>query len=697
MNAHSSLILDLTGSVKTWSWQFILRNNSNESVARDIAIPQEVTPALIYSSFHRQAHGIDIMQLQQWGIELFNQLFPQSLQEKLNHCIGSDLLFRVPPSWADIPFDLCYIPDKGFLGLIFCIGTTIILHNDATKPAISSKRDTCKPKPYERLFILADPAENLPSAHEEGLRLKNFAGKKGLLTHFISRADKHKVLDSITRASFVHFAGHSLCNGNAGHIGWEIGRGSVLSSDDIQTLRHYPSVPWLIFSNSCHGGSCGGNEIIGGIAGAFLIAGIPQFIGPIQKVNDNEACEFAIYFYRQLFKKRYLFKRIRPAKLLHNARKEMTKHKPSCTTPLFYRLYGDPCYSLRRRLPDWRYWLGHVHNLTMTCISAICIIALLLLWKNFHHDLYRLMPQLLQSAIPSSQKNAIAALSERAWDKRIAGYRKNNLFIEKPDVEYLVANVNNSSGKYMIFPQIDFRKTFPDSYNNKYYYYRPPNTLNMFMFRENPSLTDKLMLYSSVIGNLDNAQCTFLGKITGAKIIPLEDNDQISQISGNNVRRMARNVFMETDAVYILKKVAVVMENGTCKIVAGDILEKQIAHLEKNAYRNIPRNTTKIPLSAAPLTIAKLFFYRGNVQKQYTLWQDCITQQQRQSLEMIENWWSEVSRSTNHYIFTRQTTNSKEKKEFYFLCKQKGAYLSKPVIVSVRLVNEQWRVDGFYP
>jgi len=248
--------------------------------------------------------------------------------EEIERAKGGDILFYLPPEWANIPFELCYIPNKGFLGRIFQIGTMICLQTEGTvRKELPS---------YEKMLIIADPAGNLPSAHHEGVYLKQFARKNGLEIHLIASGQRQKISEAIEKSSMVHFAGHSFDTDSPHTTGWEIGSDTILNLSEIEKMRKSLSVPWLIFSNSCHAGNCGEGPYLSGIAGAFLKAGVSQVIAPIKWVNDREALEFARSFYK------YLFKRVTPAESLRAAKQERQKSNPDSVTPLFYRLYGDP-------------------------------------------------------------------------------------------------------------------------------------------------------------------------------------------------------------------------------------------------------------------------------------------------------------------------------------------------------------------
>lgn len=195
--------------------------------------------------------------------------------------------------------------------------------------------------PYNKMLIIADPAGNLPSAHREGMHLKQFAKKSSLEIQLIASGQRSKILDAIKTSSIVHFAGHSFDTGSPHSTGWEIGPDMVLDLTAIEEIGKNFSVPWLIFSNSCHASNCSEGSNLSGIAGAFLKAGVSQVVAPIKRINDGQALEFARSFYK------YLFKGKTPAESILASKQEMQKINTNSVTHLLYRLYGDPRFNPR--------------------------------------------------------------------------------------------------------------------------------------------------------------------------------------------------------------------------------------------------------------------------------------------------------------------------------------------------------------
>lgn len=113
------------------------------------------------------------------GIDLFHSIFPLEIVDMLKNAANADvcdIYFKVPLKWADIPFELCYIPKRGFLGQIFRIGTTI-------RVEMGDRRGK-EPPPIHKMLIITDSTEK---ACQEGEELKEQAKKNSWDTHFFYR------------------------------------------------------------------------------------------------------------------------------------------------------------------------------------------------------------------------------------------------------------------------------------------------------------------------------------------------------------------------------------------------------------------------------------------------------------------------------------------------------------------------------
>ncbi|MGA1867212.1 MAG: extracellular solute-binding protein [bacterium] len=344
-----SLMLTLNREEEYWLWDMVNRTSGQQrAITRKIRTPNPIRPAEIISSlnqiFSHNHSTITIPslkdKLREWGNEIWHRVFPHRIKNVIERAEEGDIFFRLPPEWADIPFELCYISSKDkFLGHIFQIGTVIILQPEEDG---EEEGDSQKQPHLDKMLIIADLIGNLSYAHHEGMELKKLADKYKIDRTVINRPLTTDVLlDHLRIHHVVHFAGHSHDTGNPDSTGWEINKNKLFNLHDIGKLRKGLSVPWLIFSNSCDAGMCGCDAHLHGIAGTFLKAGISQVIAPFKKVNDGEALKFAKYFYNNLFDGNP------PSSSLLHAKKKVFEENPDSVTPLLYRLSGDPRFGVK--------------------------------------------------------------------------------------------------------------------------------------------------------------------------------------------------------------------------------------------------------------------------------------------------------------------------------------------------------------
>lgn len=332
MSRYISLKLDIVATDTGWGWQIFHRSSgSNQSIVGIRPFPVDISADSIKRMVDNSISSGGLTQLRACGAEIYGKIFPKEIFQEIESSDSGDILFVVPPEWADIPFEIIYT-SRGYLGCLFKVGTIINVQSGnrpENKHCVASGS----------LLIISDPAGDIASAREEGFALKEVARKDGKQVHLLLSADKSKICHAIEDSSIVHFCGHSFCTDDAQTGGWQISSNTLFDLSDMEFIGTRPTVPWIVFSNSCYGGDCGGKENLSGIAGAFLKAGVAQVIGPIAKINDQEALSFARLFYGHLFKGQ-----MPSSALLGAKQKTEGRHINSCSH-LFYRLYGDPCYS----------------------------------------------------------------------------------------------------------------------------------------------------------------------------------------------------------------------------------------------------------------------------------------------------------------------------------------------------------------
>lgn len=98
----------------------------------------------------------------------------------------------------------------------------------------------------------------------------------------------------------VHFAGHGFFDREGERAGWVLDAQCQLSAREIFRVRQ---VPRLVFANACDSAEIGEaqqREQLVGLAQAFFLRGIPNFIGTGWEVDDGCAQECARWFYARV-------------------------------------------------------------------------------------------------------------------------------------------------------------------------------------------------------------------------------------------------------------------------------------------------------------------------------------------------------------------------------------------------------------
>jgi len=327
-----SLRLDLTSTEGRWGWRVFSRGKGvNRSITPVIYFPREVHPQEILEHFRCVIASLTKRSLYEFGHWMWDNVFACEAGIELDRSKSGDVLFVVPPRWADIPFELACTPDNEFLTSRFCLGTMLSIDAEAGVLPLIHDADGS-------LLVVADPSGELSEAYDEGIMLKNNNLQRKKRTHLITQFDKDKLLLEIQSHSILHFAGRSFDEDDPRGQGWDIGSQQLFSTIEMEQLRTSGIIPFLVFSNSCYGGQSGSG--MRGIAGALLKSGVPQVIGPIIKVGDKSAFRVAECFYA------HLTGVMNVAQALYLTKKELGQCSSDDIIPHFYRLFGDPCYKL---------------------------------------------------------------------------------------------------------------------------------------------------------------------------------------------------------------------------------------------------------------------------------------------------------------------------------------------------------------
>lgn len=403
MNNHCSLILILTvNNNHDWTWLLLHRNVNKNTISNVIQIPQHHSQNHPENFLKNKLNYSNIYQLRKYGNNLSQILFPDQILKEIEKHSHGDILFSVPTKWSDIPFELCYLKDKGFLGELFQIGT--IISSIPTLPQKHTKSIFIS----SEMLIIINRSLDAPYVSQEGKSLKELFTKKKLTTRIINNGNKIKILSAIEKASFIHFAGHSNYENNCESLVWPLQNNDFLTEHDISTLKDNPSVPCLIFSNSCHSGKCHTLKTFSGIASAFLRIGVPIVIGSIDKINDADALKFSQHFYKDLLNNYNLIHGVKPAKSLLNARKSMLSHKPDSITPLLYRFYGDPKSTFSLKLHYKELFTAFLPVNSGVIAAIIVLISTMIFAMAFQQkiDIFINKKKIVKESVTSSFTNA---------------------------------------------------------------------------------------------------------------------------------------------------------------------------------------------------------------------------------------------------------------------------------------------------
>lgn len=295
------------------------------------------------------APSVDVSgELRKIGETVFQQIFPEMLQDRLRNQPRGYLFLHVDHALRNIPWELlhdgtCFLADK------FAIGKNVASH--WTDMGNLEKERL-------RVLIIADPTEDLEWARIEGEglydSLNTEIGPDLIDVQFMvgKRITKLNLLSALKDRDVIHYAGHVYTEDDPRESGWLLYGDKMLRAREIEKSGY---TPHLVFSNSClsapsragnSGSSNMGTDASGDahynrfndIAGAFLKAGIGNYIGTHWEIKDNRRTyDFALHFYRSIFEEKTV------GEALFDARNHARRSFPSFDlTWANYLLHGNP-------------------------------------------------------------------------------------------------------------------------------------------------------------------------------------------------------------------------------------------------------------------------------------------------------------------------------------------------------------------
>jgi CHAT domain-containing protein len=254
---------------------------------------QEVSAEILSVALPGQSRGAGtavVQELQRLGGVLFSHLLTEEARRRLRVAQPGDLYLRLDEALLQVPWELCYDGEQ-FLSTKFRVGRQVItsapLPNRGTAPSRQGAL---------RVLVIADPTETLPQASTEAEQLcELLGGIRGVEVTLLGGSETRRVplLAALQAHDIVHFAGHSQYNPQTpSRSGWVLHEG-ILTAGELGKLS---LPPLLVFSNSCQAGATaawqGGARAEGyafGLGGAFLLAGVQNYVGTLWNVPDEES------------------------------------------------------------------------------------------------------------------------------------------------------------------------------------------------------------------------------------------------------------------------------------------------------------------------------------------------------------------------------------------------------------------------
>ena len=322
-----------------------------------ITISPEIILSLsqeIYSLLHRSAHSIGNnhkgigQSLQQVGRHLYDSLFPFPIKEKLAAAASRNLYLTIDDSLVGVPWEIMHDGEE-FWGLHFNMGRRVHTSHSVLEPKIRHNDQKIK------MWILADPRNDLPDSYDEGKALAKKLEQWGdtFEVYFeTSNIDFKKIFRRISEFDIIHYAGHAAYNQeNPDLSGWHLKDGYLTARHIMQMPGGKKSFPSLIFSNACQSGqtsewpSAEPNEWIKyqafDLVNAFLRCGVRHYIGTFQDVTDPTSLHLGLHFYNLMMKSRSIGESLRQARL-----RLINQYGQDTLVWANYMLYGNPtiCY-----------------------------------------------------------------------------------------------------------------------------------------------------------------------------------------------------------------------------------------------------------------------------------------------------------------------------------------------------------------
>jgi CHAT domain-containing protein/tetratricopeptide (TPR) repeat protein len=376
---------ELASTLKHYSQLHVVIPQINKSC-------QEVTSILDNANKNGPLKTDLLDRLKKTGRFLWDHLLTRQVKDRLVSGVIKELVLSLDEELIDIPWELLYDGNE-FFCLKYNLGRVV---RTKEQPRCLRYRSAASSL---RMLILANPTDDLQSAYQEGVYIKNqFERKRNKIkidfksTHI----DTLYVKKNLRDYDIVHFAGHcEYDSADPKSTGWLLSDGKF-TTGDIFALSESLSLPNLVFSNACLSAKNARGvmdsdyqEKTYSLAAAFLFSGVRHYIGTIWQIEDPVSLVFAKEFYDQLIKGSSVGAAIRSGRL-----RLIKEYGSASISWANYILYGDPHFVLFRPVKSnpagfkikERFLAYRRHILKCAlCVFFICVVTwmfLLLPVKN---------------------------------------------------------------------------------------------------------------------------------------------------------------------------------------------------------------------------------------------------------------------------------------------------------------------------
>jgi hypothetical protein len=293
----------------------------------------------------------DLRDLKALGERLASALFSDDLSRELAALLRLHIVVYHDTWCSQVPWELIRVGNR-----TLCAGAGVSRRHLAS-PGVGAR--WLEPRSGGQqltVLLVADPTENLADAFAEGRMIERLFSSDPMVEVtplFRENASKARLLEEIRSGKFdaVHYAGHALYNPDVPEKGGLVCyKEEVLTGSDLVDIARPPA---LVVFNACQAGRIRSSrrptgslrDLVPvrdriGIAEAFLVAGIANYVGTYWPVGDRDARMFARTFYRMLSTGRTIGQSL--------ARARRTLRRKGSVDWLNYLHYGDYDFALKR-------------------------------------------------------------------------------------------------------------------------------------------------------------------------------------------------------------------------------------------------------------------------------------------------------------------------------------------------------------